>query len=155
MCLFCSVFLLQLDATILRFHPHSAWKKILQVAFRSGAGIGSVKRCFPAGAPSRELGAWILSSLGASGVRCGAWARSAMPWERRLEYWPTLVRMRVSNWLPEQGVSVVGVIAETLTALNVATEFWGVVLTLTALKQKVKCPDAKRSHQRWQQGYRE
>lgn len=58
------------------------------------------------------LGAWILSSLGASGVRCGAGARSAMPWERRLEYWPTLLRMRVSNWLPEQGVSVVGVIAD-------------------------------------------
>lgn len=103
------------------------------------------------------LGAWILSSLGASGVRCGAGARSAMPWERRLEYWPTLLRMRVSNWLPEQGVSVVGVIADReLTALIVATEFWGVVLTFTALKQKVECcPDAKRSHHRWQQGYRE
>lgn len=39
-------------------------------------------------------------------------ACSAMPWEQHLENRPTLVQRGCLDWLPEQGVSLVGVIAD-------------------------------------------
>lgn len=39
-------------------------------------------------------------------------ACSAMPWEQHLDNRPTLVQRGCLDWLPEQGVSLVGVIAD-------------------------------------------